>query len=942
MNSPQQYQCLRQRAEAILDEKSATGSAHSPDNIRALLHDLSVHQIELEIQNEELQLAQREAERVKDSYAKLYNNAPVGYITLSEHGLIVQHNRTFAQMTGLDSRKLQGASLANLFLPEDRDIFLGRFRVLFKNPVGKQMELRIRRGNDTFFWVRLTARGGDDLQSVSGDDAATAVLLVIVDDITQRKEVEEALQCRSTFIATIMDTVPCPLYYKDTQGRYLGGNQAFSDFIGLAPASFIGKNAYDVAPPELAAAYEDHDRRLMKNTGSDRYEYQLPRADRSLRDVIFNKATFSDGSGRVAGIVGAITDITDMKQESAELRRSQAELEQARMLAESASQAKSAFLTNMSHEIRTPMNAIIGLGQLALLTQLSAKQRDYLEKMGSSSELLLHLINDLLDFAKVEAGKLTLEIITFSLNTCLSTVQNIIRVKAAEKGLDLRINISPEVPNQVTGDPFRLEQILINLLGNSIKFTDQGSVTLDVTAAAGRDGEPVPVTFTVSDTGIGMTEKQMARLFQPFTQGDDSTTRRYGGTGLGLSICRRLVTLMGGEIQVASASGCGAVFTVTILLDKVKQSMEQAVIQPDTNLVKELLKGYRVLIVEDHPINQQVARELLEHAGMVVTIAENGKDATLLMSEPEALFDLVLMDIQMPVMDGYEATRLIRERWPVGRLPIIAMTAHAGQEESERCLQSGMDGHLAKPLSGATLYAAIMKRLAPHCNQAADQAAVAEVHEEELLPAIAGFDLNAGEKRLQGNRNLYGALALNFCQENRDSAAKLRSLLERGEYGQLQRQTHRLKGVAGNLEARQIYLHAGRLEAALKDGCHSAVPLALADLTQALDEALASENRLMALFPTWRPVTGDREPDKALLEPLFRELSELIRFKRCQALNVGERIVELLQETPLAEDSATMAAALDRFDFKAAADQMEAVQTRLFTPSSTPASGPGG
>ena len=898
---------LRRRAEAILDDRSPDGVAASPDVMRTLLHDLSVHQIELEIQNEELQQAQRESERIRDSYARLYHQAPVGYLTLSEQGLIVQHNQTFAQMAGLSHKKLQGLSLAELFVPDDRNVFLGRYRVLYRNPVGKNMEARMLCRNGGFIWVRLTARGMDDIYSFSKDDGGSSGLLVIVDDITQRKEAEEALQSRSAFIASLMETVPCPLYFKDAQGRYLGGNRAFSEFIGFAPDAFIGKSAHDVALPELAAAYEEHDRQLQKNPGSDSFGYQLLRADGSLRDVIFNKATFSDGAGRVAGIVGAFTDITDLKQEAAELRRSQAELEQARLQAEAASRSKSSFLSNMSHEIRTPMNAIIGLGELALLTDLSDKQRDYLEKIASSSGLLLHLIDDLLDFSKVEAGKLTLEKITFSLNSCLSTVQSIIRVKAAEKGLELLVNVSPEVPTHVAGDPYRLEQILINLLGNAVKFTTQGRVTLDVTAAVAGEDEPLALTFSVSDTGIGMTDKQMARLFCPFTQGDDSTTRRYGGTGLGLSICRRLVELMGGEVHVASESGRGSVFTVTVILDREKQRSAPAEPPLAHHLVMAALKGRRVLIVEDHPINQQVAKELLEHVGMVVSIADNGEDATECMRKIGGEFDLILMDVQMPVMDGYEATRLIRKQGVSGRLPIIAMTAHAGHKELERCLQCGMDGHLAKPLSNAILYRTLMEQLAPlgHPEPEADEAVMAEVHEEKL-PFIAGFDLNAGEKRLQGNRSLYGPLVIDFCRQQRESVAKLRSLLAQGEYEQLQHQTHRLKGVAGNLEARQIYQHADRLNAALKEGCYSAVPLGLAGLIEALTEVLASEKQLVALFPLKSVVTGNQEPDRVALEPLFEELSKFIKLRNCQVLEIAERIVELLQGTPLAEDSATL------------------------------------
>jgi PAS domain S-box-containing protein len=924
---------LRRRAEAILDDRSPEGLTATPDALRAVLHDLSVHQIELEIQNEELQRAQRESELIRDRYARLYHQAPVGYITLSEQGLILQHNRTFAQLTGRNNKKLQGAPLADLFVPEDRSIFLGRFHGLYRNPVGKNMELRMLCKNGGPLWVRLTAREMEESSTISGKHAVTSGLLVIVDDISQRKEAEEELQRRSTFIATLMETIPCPLYYKDTQGRYLGGNRAFSEFMGLAPCAFIGKTVYDVASPELAAVYDKHDQRLMKKSGSDSINIQLLRADRSLRDVIFHKVTFSDGAGRVAGIVGAITDITDLKQEAAELRRSQADLEQARVHAESASRAKSSFLTNMSHEIRTPMNAIIGLVRLALFTDLSGKQRDYLEKIESASGSLLYLINDLLDFSKVEAGKLTLEKISFSLTTCLTNVQSIIQGKAVEKGLELRVSVSPEVPAQMDGDPFRLEQILINLLGNAVKFTGQGVVELAVTAAPSGDDETVPVTFTVTDTGIGMNDEQMARLFKPFTQGDDSTTRRYGGTGLGLSICQRLVQLMGGKVLVTSEPGRGSTFTVTVPLDRGRQLSLLAESSLDTNLVTAALRGRLVLIVEDHPINQQVARELLEHVGMVVSIADNGRDATVCMGEIGGQFDLILMDIQMPEMDGYEATKLIRKQWVSGQLPIIAMTAHAGREELERCLQSGMDGHLAKPLSDTMLYRMLMDHLATHDSYvagAADEVLTPVTEKEEKeFPPMEEFDLNAGVKRLRGNWHLYGALVIDFCRENRGTAARLRSLLERGEFDQLQRLAHRVKGVAGNLEARQVYLHATGLNDALKENRFTDVPLLLIGLVDALTDVVVAESRLAQLFTPKCPLTGDNEPDREALEPLLRELSRCILLKNCQALEVGEQIAALLQGTPLAEDSAILTDALDRFDFLTAAGQLEEVEERL-------------
>jgi len=1028
---------------------------------------------------------QIELEAAERRLADTIDLMPDAAFVIDTNGVITAWNRAAEEMTGAKAADMIGKGNHEYSIPfygERRPIMIDL--VMQSDQDAHEKYHAVRRAGDVLTgeayiqprgktaWIQACA---SLLRDAKGNITGA---IETVRDMSEHKQLEEELRASERQLAQIIDLLPDATFVIDRNGVITAWNRAATEMTGFEATDMIGKgnHEYGIAfygerRPVLIDLVFSPESELLQ----EKYKHVRRSGDALIAETYLqvaggrevwahgSAAVLRDDDGNVLGAVETVRDLTERK-------RFEDDLAKAREAAERASQAKADFLANMSHEIRTPMNAIIGMSHLALQTELSPKQHNYIQKIHRAADNLLGIINEILDFSKIEAGKLSMEKSDFQLEDVLDNLANLLGIRAEDKGLELLFNIAPDIPTALIGDSLRLGQILVNLGNNAVKFTEHGEIVVGIESVAVTP-EAVELHFWVKDSGIGMTQEQQQKLFQAFSQADTSTTRKYGGTGLGLVISKNLVEMMDGNIWVDSEYGKGSTFhfhahfglqakpeprqvifteelagtrvlvaddnttaqeilvtmarsygmdadvatdgrqalemvasaerngapydlvlmdwkmpiidgveclrqirqtglthepkiimvtgygkedvlhsankrgvsvetvltkpvTASALLEAIGKTLGRGVLvsrhtekkSRQLSVAMRKLRGARLLLVEDNEMNQELALELLRNAGITVVLATNGQEALDVLAQ-DAQFDGVLMDCQMPVMDGYTATREIRKNPDWAKLPIIAMTANVISGERDKVLAAGMCDHIGKPFNVDALFDTIAKWIEPaHPSDTDPDVKPATEANADIPQHLPGIDTLAGLAISMNDSVLYRKMLAMFRDNQRNFAEAFELARRDSDTTAATRTAHTLKGTAGNIGAKGVQLAAEELEHACRDNASCDVIDRLLILT--LDELRPVIDGL-ATIDAMAAIDKDGRIDKEMLAPLIDKLMVLLEGDDLTAGDVVEELVAATKGTELADLVKKVAQTVASFDVDAAIEALRHVSETM-------------
>jgi polar amino acid transport system substrate-binding protein len=726
--------------------------------------ELKEKQMKLNLLNEELKKNNSALAASEDRFRSLVLTIPDIVYRIDANGYFTFINNAIRRL-GYKKEELIGKHFSEIICSEDIDD-VSREKVLSKIPknvkrpppklfderrsgsritTGLEVRLKSKSGeklsageieslSDDFIVVEVNSAGITGIHSQSEEKEYVGTVGVIR-DISERKKAESALERERIFLQTVVDSVPLPVFFKTIHDEYQLTNTAFCDFVDKKFSEIIGYGLFDFLPAQVAEIFHFKEQLFLSSDDSRQvYEMEMHMPEQPLKNVVCHIAKFFNTDQSLQGLIGVIVDVTSQKQIEFELQKSRIAAEQLARRADEANRLKSDFLANMSHEIRTPMNAIIGLNSLALKTNLTDRQKDYLVKIDQSAQSLLGILNDILDFSKIEAHKLDLESVPFDLFEVLENLTNMFCMKQDEKQIEILFSVDQDVPNLLVGDPLRLGQILINLLSNAIKFTDSGDIIISISVKKQRS-DNVTLAFSVQDAGIGMSQEQVNRLFQPFSQADTSTTRKYGGTGLGLTICKRLVEMMDGKIQATSVHGEGSTFSFTSKFQMDSQNNQSK--RPMD------LTGKKAVVIDDNETCRNILYYLLTHLNMTVTLFSCEKEYMQWLENVDNVkqMEVIFIDHCMPETDGLCIARKIKNQLKLQSPPIILMDTIYGREPVlDDSAQKIISHVIVKPIPPSILFQTLSNIFHPdtsvddsHKKKSDEQESVCDFQEQTIL-----------------------------------------------------------------------------------------------------------------------------------------------------------------------------------------------------------------